>query len=348
VTRRNSPLLYMACAALCACSNKDDADGGDFQTNSTLTVKSYVNGQLNALSSSVEALQKAAPAPEDNGWNADDHKDAVQSMKDLWYKARTQYEHIEGSIAVLFPELDVSTDERYDAFIETGADEDLFDDQGVTGVHAIERILWSDSIADRVVKFESALQGYKAAAFPQTKDEADEFKNKLCARLVTDVHKMRDDYAAGVTLDAPAAFRGMVGSMTEQSEKTTKAASGEDESRYAQNTLADMRANLDGARAVFNAFRPWIESVEDKPKAQTIESGLEEINTAYTAVDGRALPEVPEGFNPDHPTDDDLATPYGKLWKLLNGKTDLEDKDSLVSDMLKSADAMGLQDFPDN
>jgi iron uptake system component EfeO len=348
VIRRFPHFFCAAGLALCACSNDDDTDAdGDFATTSTLAVKSYVSGELSKLTSAAEALQKAAPAADDDGWNADDDKAAVQSMKDAWYKTREAYEHVEGSIAVVFMTLDISTDERYDGFVETDPDDDLFDDEGVTGVHGVERILWSDTTPERVVKFEAALENYKAASFPTTKEEADEFKNKLAARLVTDTKKMRDDFAANA-LAPYEAFRGMIGSMQEQSEKTTKAASGEDESRYAQNTLADMRANLAGARAVFEAFKPWIETVEDKTRSKAIENGFEEIEAAYDENDGRSLPPVPKGFNPDKPTDADLATPYGKLWKLLTDDTDIENKDSVVYHMAAAADAMGLQELPED
>jgi iron uptake system component EfeO len=303
-----------------------------------------VGAELAKLTSAAEAIQKAAPAADDDGWNAKSDASAVADMRKAWKEARTAYEHIEGSIAVLFNGLDVSTDERYDGFIESEPDQDLFDDEGVIGVHAIERILWSDSTPERVVKFEKALDGYKEAAFPETKADAEAFKSKLCARLVKDTKKMRDDFA-DLALDSTSAFRGMIGSVQEQSEKTTKAASGEDESRYAQNTLADMRANLDGARAVFSAFRPWIDEAGND--SASISKEFDAIDAAYKAVKGDALPEVPEHFNPDEPSADHLSSPYGKLWKLLGEKTDDTDPGSLVSIMGKAADKMGIPGLTD-
>jgi iron uptake system component EfeO len=139
----------------------------------------------------------------------------------------------------------------------------------------------------------------------------------------------------------------MIGSMKEQSEKTTLASSGEDESRYAQRTLADMRANLAGAVAVYDAFKPWIDSAAGTASDKEIAAGFKDVTVAYAAVDGSALPPVPDGFNPDHPTDDDLATPYGKLWKLLQVQTDMNSADSLVTKMSAAADSMGLPEFQD-
>jgi iron uptake system component EfeO len=220
----------------------------------------------------------------------------------------------------------------------------LFDDEGVTGVHAIERILWADSQSERVVKFESTLPGYEKAAFPSNAEEAEAFKTELCERLVTDTKTMQDDYAT-VALDSSAAFWGMIGSMAEQSEKTTLAASGEDESRYAQRTLADMRANLQGAQSVFKAFRAWVAATNSSATATEIETGLSDIGKAYSEVAGPALPAVPEDFNPDSPTDADLETPYGKLWSLLNAETDPDSDDSLINQMAAAANKMGIEEF---
>jgi iron uptake system component EfeO len=336
-------IALLGCLCLAGCSDSPN----DYEGDATLTVRDYVGGQLEKLSKASEALQKAAPEPDADGWNADDDAAAVGDMRKAWGDARAAYERIEGSIVVLFHELDLSTDERYDGFIESDPDAYLFDGQGVTGVHAIERILWSDTIPERVVQFESKLDGYVKAAFPSTESEARDFKTGLCQRLVDDTHEMSSEFKSLGTLDSTTAFRGMIGSMREQSEKTTKAASGEDESRYAQNTLADMRANLAGARAVFEAFRPWIEADTSVTKAKEIASGLDSIEKAYAATSGNALPEVPVGFNPDDPSEDDLATPYGKLWSLLNKQTDPRDATSLVAKMNASADAMRIPGIAD-
>jgi iron uptake system component EfeO len=343
VTKSTRLLALLGCSLFIACGS--DSKSKDYESEATLSVKDYVDGQLDKLNSSALAIQKAAPAPDDDGWNATDDAAAVTDMRKAWADARDAYERIEGSIAVLFPTLDVSTDERYDGFLgDTGPDDDLFDGEGVTGVHAIERILWADSISDRVKNFESTLDGYTPAEFPKTRDEADEFKNKLIGRLITDTKTMRDEFH-GVALAPSAAFRGMIGSMQEQSEKTTLAASGEDESRYAERTLADMRANLAGAVAVFDAFKPWINAAAGEGQDDKISTGFKAVTDAYAAVKGDALPPVPDGFNPDDPSDADLKTPYGKLWKLLTTETDLNADDSLVSKMSSAADSMGIPEF---
>jgi iron uptake system component EfeO len=344
MTQRSGALvLAVALCGFAACSNEEDAadTGGDFEEQATVDVKAFVDSQLSKLVSASEELQDAAPEPDEDGWNDSDDQEAWNEMAAAWKKARTAYENVEGPIATLFAGLDVSADARYDAFLEEdGADDDLFDDEIVTGMHGIERILWSSKTPDYVITFEEKLDGYKAAAFPKTEAEADAFKNKLAQRLVDDAKKMKEDYAT-VALEVGTAFQGIAASTREQSEKTNKAATGEDESRYAQNTLADMRANLNGANEVYKAFKAWIEDTGGD--TQAIERGFAQLKAAYDEVEGDALPKVPEGFNPDKPTEDDLKTPYGKLWKLLADETDLENEQSLVSIIDSAARGMGIE-----
>ena len=333
-------LLALALCGFAGCDNDDEGDSAELEKQATLDVKAFVDSQVTKLVQAAEDIREAAPEPDEDGWNPEDDGDAVAEMKAAWKRARAAYENVEGPIAALFDELDVATDARYDAFIEeNGPDQDLFDDENVTGMHAIERILWSDSTPDYVVKFEANLDGYKAAAFPKTEAEAEAFKNKLAKKLVDDTTKMKDDYA-DFALQVTTAFGGIRDSVAEQSEKTNLAATGEDESRYAQNTLADMRANLNGAREVYMAFKEWIESTDGDTAG--IEAGFERLEDAYDAIDGDALPKVPDGFDPDEPSQDDLDTPYGKLYQLLQDETDPKDENSLVHIITEAGEGIGV------
>jgi hypothetical protein len=218
------PLALLLALALPACgSNEELLDEADREAQAVLAVKSFIQLSLDDFAGAAAALQDAAPAPDADGWSATADADAVFAMKTEWKRARQAYERVEGAIAVVFPDLDVATDARYDAFIEAAPDDDLFDDEGVTGVHAIERILWSDSIPPEVIAFESALPNYTPPAFPSTQAEADAFKNDLCARLAADTRSMQEQFR-GLALDAPSAYRGVIGSMREQVEKLAKAA----------------------------------------------------------------------------------------------------------------------------
>ena len=343
--RRHIPVLISAMSALmvAGCGSSDPAP----RDRALGDVKAFITHNLDDLVGASSELQSAAPAADDDGWSSRSDASALANMKAAWKKARTAYEHIEGAIAVLFPELDISTDERYDGFLSTyGPDANLFDGQGVTGVHAIERILWSDSIDAVVLAFESALPGYVAARFPGNRQEADDFKSGLCQRLVTDVRAMRDDFRP-LALDPAAAFRGVVGSMHEQLEKAEKAATGEEESRYARYTLADMRANVDAGRSTFAAFRPWLLSTNGgSDRATDIDTAFGRIDTAYAGLPGDALPAVPTTWSSLAPSAQDLATDFGRLWTVLRHEGDPEAPDSLVAELSSAAAAIGIPELP--
>lgn len=335
----------MLLSLLFACSNDNDK-ATDPADQATLDVKAYVSQQLGELADAAVDLQGAAPAPDADGWSADADPDAVDAMRAQWKNARYGYETVEGAIAVLFPDYDHSTDARYDDYISEVEDTYLFDGEGVTGIHGIERILWSDQIPDSVVAFESGFPGYVAAAFPANEAEASDFTDGLCQRLVDDTAAMEAEFEP-LALDHAAAFRGVIGSMAEQYEKVVLAATGEDESRYAQYTLSDMRGNLEGGAAIYAAFVPWLESIEGGAAVHAeIEAGFSRIDAAYGKITGDALPAVPADWNPDAPSDADLATPYGQLWSLLATEADPTISGSLVERMTAAADLLGIPQLP--
>src|SRR5450432_1289052 len=168
--------------------------GATEQESVARAMQTSLVARLTTLHDAAIALQAAAPAPAGRGWDKDMDAAALTAMKTAWIQARGAYEHVEGATAPTFSDLDVSMDERYDGFLAglTNGDADLFDDQGVTGMHAIERILYADVTPATVVTFEKALPGYVPAAWPTTEAQATEFKTKLCARLVSDSKLLLD------------------------------------------------------------------------------------------------------------------------------------------------------------
>lgn len=280
-------------------------------------VKAYVDENVGALVEASERL--CAAAPEDaEGWR---DEAALRRMRARWAEARDAYERVEGAIAILFPELDQRVDGRYEHTVELEPDAEPFDGVGFTGMHAIERILWADAISEEVRRFEQGLRGYVEPRLPATDEEAARFGDGLCARLLRDVRAMRDQLGP-LALDHQTAWRGVQGSIEEQAEKVALHATGQDESRYAQRTLADMRANLEGGRAVLDAYEPLIEAhPEALGESFAIQSHLRSLEAAYDD-DGDALPPVPEGFDPDAPSEAHLATPYGRLFSLIGHESD--------------------------
>ncbi|KYG04523.1 hypothetical protein BE21_46365 [Sorangium cellulosum] len=343
--------LAIAAAALslpaCGSDNETLYTDADYERRAVLEVKAFIQDNLDEFAAATAALQAAAPEPDEDGWSASSDKAAVDAMKAAWKEARQSYERVEGAIAVVFPDLDYSTDARYDAFIEVAADDDLFDDEGVTGVHGVERILWADEIPEPVLAFESALTNYKAAAFPATEAEAAAFKGELCERLKADAEKMKDDFE-GLALDAPSAYRGVISSILEQVEKTSKAATGEEESRYAQYTLADMRANVAAGEQTYAAFQPWLltKGAEGAEVDKAVLAGFDRLSSAYDAIEGDALPPLPDEWSEEAPTEEQLATPFGKLFSLVERESDDATPGTLAYDMTRSADLLGIPSLP--
>lgn len=320
----------------------DPTPASDVRTQALSATKAAITSDLHTLTVAVTALRAAAPAPDADGWSATADATAVAEMRRQLLIARDAYERIEGAIAQLFPDLDVSMDQRYDYFVELAADTNMFDGQGATGLHSIERILWADAHPAHVVRFEMGLRNYTQAQFPRTMAEATAFRDGLLTRMVTDAAQLEMDFAP-INLDTPASFRGVIGSMEEQVEKIDKAASGEEESRYAQTTLRDMVANLEGGRRTFAAFRPWLESRPNGPALATqIETHLTSLSTYYAMLNSQAIPPVPDGYNPEMPSAEHQMTPYGRLRTRVEQDADPMGATSLVTLMNQAADIMAI------
>lgn len=310
--------------------------------------------RLMTLVTASQAIQAAAPMPTGRGWDKDMDAQALMDMKTAWISAREAYEHVEGATAPIYPNLDVSLDERYDGFLATigpAGDQDLFDDQGVTGMHAIERILYADVTPPSVVTFEMSLPGYVAAAWPSTDAQAAEFKNKLCGKLVADGQALLAGWTPA-KIDISSAFGGLIGLVNEQQEKVNLAATGEEESRYSQRTMADLRSNLDGTTTIYALFRDWLKS---KPAAggmssgtdidASIMAGFDGLSTLYMTVPGDAIPQPPATWSAEQPSTTDLQTPFGQLYEKVHQAVDPKMQGSLVVEMNDGATLLGIPIF---
>lgn len=334
--------IGLSLAALAGCGDAPV----DARAQAIESTRAAINADLAELTAAVRELRDAAPAPDADGWNATADAASVARMRAAWKRARRAYEHVEGAIALLFPDLDASMDERYDGFVVElpgRRDANLFDGQGVTGMHAVERILWSNETPSYVVDFERGIagDGYTAAAFPTSASEATQFREGLMARLVDDAQTLQREFAP-LALDTAAAYRGVIGSVAEQVEKLTKAATAEEESRYSNTTLFDMRSNLEGARRTFGAFRPWLIERGQQSLIAQIDARFDAIDRAYASLGSDALPRIPAGWNPDAPSAEHLATPYGQLFSLLTRESSAATAGSLVALMNSAGDAMGI------
>ncbi len=305
---------------------------------------------VTALAQAVSDLKDAAPTPADRGWDKTLDAAAIASMRAAWIRARTAYEHIEGALAPLFPDIDTAIDARYDDFLADltaqGGDAYLFDDAGVTGMHAVERILFSDTIPARVTEFEKSLPGYVAAAIPATAQEAADFKNKLCSKLVADTKTLLGEWTPA-KIDVAVAYSGLVSLVEEQREKVVKAATGEEESRYAQRTMTDLRDNLAGTKTVYAIFQPWLLTKTNggADLDRAVLTGLAALETAYAGVAGDAIPEPPATWSAENPSAADLATPFGQLYSSVTLQVDRANTGSVVARLDEAGNVLGLT-FP--
>ncbi|HEY4242990.1 MAG TPA: imelysin family protein [Kofleriaceae bacterium] len=338
-------LALIASLPLVACGDGGKSDS-DYNTDVTTGMHDSIGTHLGELAAAAQELMDAAPT---HAWDATADATAITAMEAAWRKTRVAYELVEGATAPIFPQYDVTMDERYDGFLANElnnmADPDLFDDQGVTGMHAIERILYAPTTREEVIMFESMLPGYTAAAWPTTDAQAMEFKTLLCQKLIDDANALHDQWVPSV-IDTEAAFQGLVGLMNEQKEKVNLAASGEEESRYANVTLFDLHNNLSGTKEIYGLFQSWVTSKDGGEDIDTmIEDRFDDLNTAYSSVSGDALPDVPADWSSDAPTPANLATPFGMMWQEVHNDVDPTMSGSAVYEMNAAAVLLGFQPF---
>jgi iron uptake system component EfeO len=325
-------------------SAKSDAQ---FKQEAVQAIHDTYASDLTDLVKYSKELQAAAPTPAGRGWDATLDATAIAAMRDAWRKCRIAYEHVEGAIAPILPDIDVAIDARYDDFLTTlggKGDDDLFDGEGVTGMHAVERILFAPLIPARTIDFEKTLVGYKAAAFPSNEAEAASFKNKLLKRLVDDVTVLESEWQPA-KIDPGVAWSGLISLMNEQAEKVNKASTGEEESRYAQMTLFDLRNNLDGTRRAYAAFEPWLLARDGKAADDAVLAGFQTLADLYGSYTGDAVPAPPATWSSVKPTDADLATPFGRLFTTVTKAVDPNAQSSVVSGMNAAARIFGFPEF---
>jgi len=343
-------LPAVAAAALVGCGDDDKpvSTDAEFRTDVIAAMQASISANLAALVTAAQALQDAAPT---HAWDLTTATDkaALVAMKAAWRDTRIAYEHVEGATAPIFSDLDFTMDARWEDYVGelTAPDPDLFDDTGVTGMHGIERILFSDQIRDTVTAAEQALPNYAPASFPTTDADAMRFKTKLVAKLITDARSLHDQWTPA-QIDLDFAFDGLVGLMNEQGEKVNLAATGDEESRYANITLFDLRNNLAGTTTIYGLFSPWIRAKDGGPAHDdSVKAKFAVLAALYDATPGDAIPAVPADWKALDPSPEDLATPFGVLWKTVHEDVDPATATSIVFEMQTiSADVLKLKQLP--
>jgi iron uptake system component EfeO len=213
-------------------------------------------------------------------------------------------------------------------------------------MHAVERILCADVTPARVVQYESMLDGYVAAAFPATAQEASDFKSALVQKQIADAQNLHDSWQAATNYDLDAAFSGLISLMNEQREKVDKASTDQEESRYSQTTMADIRHNLEGTQKVYALFQPWVRSKNGGAAIDaSIGQGFADLQAVYDSVPGDAIPQPPATWSSENPTATDLQTPFGLLYTGVEAAVDANQPDSVVAHMDQAAVLLGFRDF---
>ena len=342
---------FVVVPALAACSSSGSSGPTtdvELQQEITQGMHDSLQTELTALVQGAKDLQAAAP---DHPWDQTDP--ATATMKDAWIRARHAYEEVEGATAPVFPDIDTSIDGRVEDFgpgTGTGVlslTSDMFGDTAMTGLHAVERILYTDVTPPAVVTYEAGLGYAPAQSFPKTQQEADEFKNKLCAKVVADAKKLLTEWQPAV-IDIGSAFSGLISLMNEQKEKVTKAGLHQEESRYSQRTMDDLRYNLTGTTAIYGVFQPWIQSKEGGATVDAkVEDGFRGLKTIYDSAQyvGNAFPKPPADWSDVDPSSSDLKTPFGQLYQAINGAVDSTKAGSAVFEMNAAAGLCGLPQF---
>ncbi len=336
---KHTAVSTLLIASLAGCTDKSDAE---YRAEVMAALYDTVHVDVVNLVQAAHDLQAASPS---HAWDPTGDELAIVAMQNAWTHMRISYEHIEGAVAALFPDTDTALDARYDealAALGPAGDPDLFDGFGVIGMHGIERILYAPVIRPEVTARERLLSGYQAAAYPATDSAAIEFKTGLVQRAIDDALELRKQWQP-TAIELGATFRGLIDLMQQQNTKLDLAATGEEESRYANITLLDLRNNLGGTLATYAVFRDWIRSKSAGAQSDVaLEHKLDDLAALYAVPPGDALPAAPPDWCASAPTPANLATPFGGLWQSVHDTVDPERDGSVVFEMTQIAALLGF------
>jgi iron uptake system component EfeO len=304
--------MFLVVSAACGTSpapatNSDDDVG-------VAATQAYLSSSGEALTAAADTLLASTPS---TPFSSDDA--SLTAMRNAWLETRARYCNVEAAIDMLAPSTLADT---YEQDIHDARDENPFDNVGFSGLHGIERILWANLTLDATKAYEEQLFGYSNARFPEIEQEADDLRNKMIAEAnarIVEATALIAQSVVNLTFAGTFTHR----SITAQFTKVDTPQKGADASRYSRSTLADMRSNLAGARAIYTTFASRLPS----DTAAAIEARFAAIDTQYASIAGDALPDRPEDFDSSHPSND----AYGQLYALLAHEVDSSDPSSLVS-----------------
>ena len=282
-------LLSFALLAGCANSSSNKTTSNSSSSSVTLSkedqkaldqatseYKEFVQGQIDQLLKDTEEFQRILKSGD------------LEEAKKVYPLIRMSYERSE-PIAESFGESDVKIDFRLVDYVDENKSE-----EGWSGFHRIERILWEENTTKGTEKY--------------------------AEQLVNDIKELKAKIATvEVTPDMM-----LTGAVDLLNEVATQKITGEEEI-FSHTDLYDFRANIEGAEKIFSLFKPLIEK-KDAKLVKTLETEFKAVNDlldkhmtdesnykSYTDLTEEDTKELAEAVTK-------LGEPLSQMGIILNGK----------------------------
>ena len=242
----------------------------------TSEYKEFVQGQIDQLLKDTEEFQRVLKSGD------------LEEAKKVYPLIRMSYERSE-PIAESFGESDVKIDFRLVDYVDENKSE-----EGWSGFHRIERILWEQNTTEGTEKY--------------------------AEQLVNDIKELKAKIATvEVTPDLM-----LTGAVDLLNEVATQKITGEEEI-FSHTDLYDFRANIEGAEKIFALFKPLSEK-KDAKLVKTLETEFKAVNDlldkhmtddsnykSYTDLTEEDTKELAEAVTK-------LGEPLSQMGIILNGK----------------------------
>ena len=237
-------LLLLSVALLAGCANSASKHSSQkTQTSSTVQLSKTDQKTLDNATAEYKdfvEMQIDQLLKDTEGFRATLKDGNLEEAKKQYPLIRMAYERSE-PIAETFGESDVKIDYRLVDYVDENKSED-----GWSGFHRIERIMWQDNTTDGTATY------------------ADQ--------LVNDIKELKAKIATvKVTPDIM-----LTGAVDLLNEVATQKITGEEEV-FSHTDLYDFRANIEGAEKIFELFKPLIQK-KDAMLVKTLETEFKNVN----------------------------------------------------------------------
>lgn len=285
-------LLLLSVALLAGCANSTSKQSNQkTQTSSTVQLSKADQKTLDNATAEYKdfvEMQIDQLLKDTEGFRATLKDGNIEEAKKQYPLIRMAYERSE-PIAETFGESDVKIDYRLVDYVDENKSED-----GWSGFHRIERILWENNTTDGT--------------------------DKYADQLVNDIKELKAKIATvEVTPDIM-----LTGAVDLLNEVATQKITGEEEV-FSHTDLYDFRANIEGAEKIFSLFKPLIEK-KDSKLVKTLEAEFKNVNAlldkhmtddsnykSYTDLSKEDTKELAEAVTK-------LGEPLSQMGVILDGK----------------------------